>query len=417
MRPAEIPARQLVKNDGKLPRRPSASTPGEKNLARRRYQTGQIIYNERRKVWLGRYREDVIQADGSILRTRPQIILGTKKELPTERLAIRKLDEILDRINDTTYRPTRVATVSEFSARWRREVLVHRKPSTIRSANSHLDSKLLPLLGNLRLDQIGPENQQGFVNRLSGSSRKSILNILSTFSSMMKKAKEWGYAYREIEIRKLVLPDRGEHVVAPHFTQRQIENIFALAEEPWRTLFITLGLTGLRAGEVLGLKWQDVDFGHHCIQIRRSAWYGKTHSTKTKTSAKPVTLPAPLAAVLQNYRQIWKPNPEGFLFATRNNRPPSSNKVVEYRLWPLLDALHIPRCGLHAFRHTVASLIADAGYAPEVAQRQLRHSNKQTTLGYIHPRDVTVQAMEDVAKSLKLDAVGRETGVGSQYTQ
>jgi len=386
-------------------------------LARRRYQTGQIIYNERRKVWLGRYREDVIQADGSILRTRPQIILGTKKELPTERLAIRKLDEILDRINDTTYRPTRVATVSEFSARWRREVLVHRKPSTIRSANSHLDSKLLPLLGNLRLDQIGPENQQGFVNRLSGSSRKSILNILSTFSSMMKKAKEWGYAYREIEIRKLVLPDRGEHVVAPHFTQRQIENIFALAEEPWRTLFITLGLTGLRAGEVLGLKWQDVDFGHHCIQIRRSAWYGKTHSTKTKTSAKPVTLPAPLAAVLQNYRQIWKPNPEGFLFATRNNRPPSSNKVVEYRLWPLLDALHIPRCGLHAFRHTVASLIADAGYAPEVAQRQLRHSNKQTTLGYIHPRDVTVQAMEDVAKSLKLDAVGRETGVGSQYTQ
>jgi len=106
------------------------------------------------------------------------------------------------------------------------------------------------------------------------------------------------------------------------------------------------------------------------------------------------------------------------LFATRNNRPPSSNNVVEYRLWPILDALDIPRCGLHAFRHSVASFIVDAGYSPEVAKQQLRHTDARTTLNYIHLQGgITERAMADVSNSLKLDAVGREQGKGSQYIQ
>ncbi len=96
---------------------------------------------------------------------------------------------------------------------------------------------------------------------------------------------------------------------------------------------------------------------------------------------------------------------KGFLFVTRNGRPPSSNKVVEYQLWPILEALNIPRCRLHGFRHSVASFIVDAGYTPEVAQQQLRHSNARTT------------AMTDVANSLQLDVVGRNSGKGSQYIQ
>jgi integrase len=141
-------------------------------------------------------------------------------------------------------------------------------------------------------------------------------------------------------------------------------------------------------------------------------------STKSKKSAAPITLPDALAIVLSRFKEEWKPNAQGFLFITRNGRPPSSNKVVEYQLWPILDALNIPRCGLHAFRHSVASFIVDAGYAPEVAQQQLRHSNARTTLGYIHLRGgITEQAMTDVANSLKLDVVGRNSGKGSQYIQ
>lgn len=386
-------------------------------MARRRFQKGQIIFSASRQLWLARFREDVISPDGNIVRTRPQVVLGTKKELPTKRLAARKLDEILARINHRAYQPTRMATVAEFAKRWREDVLAKRKPSTVRSANSHLDHHIIPQLGKLRLDQLGPENQQIFVNQLVGASRKTVLNILSTLSSMLATAKAWQYAAQEVEVKKLVLPERDTHVAA-HFTRSQVESIFSLAQDPWRSFFILLTMTGMRAGEALGLKWEDIDFERHCIHIRRSAWQGQLQSTKTKGSAAPITLPTALSTVLKSYREGWKPNPEGFLFVTRNNRPPSSNKVVEYQLWPILDALGIPRCGLHAFRHSVASFIVDAGYSVEVAQQQLRHSNARTTLGYTHLRGgVTEKAMDEVAGSLKLDAVGRGANKCNQYLQ
>jgi len=101
-----------------------------------------------------------------------------------------------------------------------------------------------------------------------------------------------------------------------------------------------------KAIEVMGGKLEIRDFHHKCIHVRRSAWYGKAQSTKSKASAAPVTLPDALANVLREYRSIWTVNPAGWLFATRNSRPPSSNNVVEYSLWPILEALDIPRCGL-----------------------------------------------------------------------
>ena len=178
-------------------------------MARRRYQKGQIIFSKARQVWLGRYREDVLRPDGGVIRTRPQVVLGTKKELPTQRLAARKLDTILARINDYSYQPTTMATVAEFATRWREEVLSKRKPATVYSSNSILNSRILPQLGKLRLDQIGPENQQIFVNRLAGASRKTVLNVLSVLSSMLNTAKDWGYSCRQVEIRKLALPERN----------------------------------------------------------------------------------------------------------------------------------------------------------------------------------------------------------------
>src|SRR5260370_20622867 len=100
---------------------PTAATGEGGDLAGRRYQKGQILFSKSRQLWLGRYREDTIRPGGTIIRARPQIVLGTKKELPTQRLATRKLDDILSRINDREYQPTRIATVAEFAFRWRDE--------------------------------------------------------------------------------------------------------------------------------------------------------------------------------------------------------------------------------------------------------------------------------------------------------
>jgi integrase len=150
---------------------------------------------------------------------------------------------------------------------------------------------------------------------------------------------------------------------------------------------------------MLGLQWGDIDFERNMVSIRRSAWYGHIQTTKTKNSEAVVPLAGALAATLRAYRAESKPNPDGFLFVTRNKRPPSSNKVVEYGLWPVLDLLGIPRCGLHAFRHSHASLLLDTGATPKVVQEQLRHADARITLGvYGHVLgDAQREAVEKIA--------------------
>ena len=141
-------------------------------------------------------------------------------------------------------------------------------------------------------------------------------------------------------------------------------------------------LTGLRAGEVLALQIRDIDFERRVIKVRRSAWYGKIQTTKSLASRAPVAMPEQLAEHLRNYLATeWKENPQGFLFLNSNGRPYAANKVVEHGLWRVLDKFHIERAGLHAFRHSHASLLLHVGANPKVAQEQMRHSDARITLG------------------------------------
>jgi integrase len=356
-------------------------------MARKRYQHGRVFLKGKKKEkWVGRYREDVADITGTTKRIRRSVILGTKRELPTKRLAERRLAAILARINCLDYRPGRAATFGEFIERWKTEVLTTQKPSSARAVRSHLKCYIIPEVGKLRLDQFGVENQQRFITRMPERStdkvvsRKTILNVVATISTILTTARNWGYSCEQIDMKKLRLPPRGVASEARHFTIEQVQRILSVAGEPWRTLFCICTLDGLRAGEALGLQWGDIDLEQRILHIRRTAWYGKMQTPKTRESETTLPIPQALAAILKNYRTEWKPNPDEFLFVTRNERPPSSNNVVEHRLWPILDALEIPRCGLHAFRHTHTALLLDSGATPKVAQRQLRHADARTTL-------------------------------------
>jgi len=240
------------------------------------------------------------------------------------------------------------ATFSEFIEEWKAQMLTTQKPSSARAVRSHLECYILPELGNVRLDQFGVENQQKFITHMPERatekrvSRKTVLNVLGTLSSILATARNWGYNCERIDTNKLRLPARGVKYEAPSFTPDQLRQILALAEEPWRTMFSVLTLDGLRAGEVLGLKWKDIDFDRSLLHIRRTAWYGKIQTAKSESSETVLPIPTSLLTLLKNYRKIWKANEGGFLFATRNGRPPSSNKVVEYHLWTILDGLGIP---------------------------------------------------------------------------
>ncbi len=386
-------------------------------MARRRFQNGSVVLVG--KKWIGRYREDERDLDGNVRRIKKAVVLGTKKELPTKPLAMRRLADQLVRINAPAYRPGCVATVEQFADRWEREVLSKQKPSSVRAVKSHLRCYIRPFLGKFNLDQLGVENQQAFVTRVSenGVSRKTVLNVIGTLSSMLSTAKDWSYICEPVDTGKLALPRRGLKLEARNFTKVQVQGILAAAKNPWRTMFYIVTLTAFRAGEVLGLKWSDVDFDRKIIKVSRTAWYGNIDTAKSEASETALPVPDLLLGVLKAYRLEWKPNPGEFLFVTRNNRPPSSNKVVQYQLWPILDSLGIPRCGLHALRHTHTSLLLDSGASPKVAQRQLRHSDARTTLEiYGHVvEDAQRQAVEKVAASL--DSIGLNSPPGSQTIQ
>ena len=310
-------------------------------MARRRYQQGRVFLRGKNPPkWIGRWREDILQEDGTVKRVERSVVLGTKTEIPTERLARRRLELMVAPINSPAYRPGRVACVVDFADKWRTEVLCQRKPSTVRAALSHLNNHVLPQLGKLRLDELGREVQQMFVTRLSrNASRKTVLNVLGTLSSMLSTARKWGYICETVETGNLVLPDEGLKPEARFFTPDQVRQIIELAVEPFRTMFTVLAMTGIRAGELLALTVEDLDFSGRRIFIRRSVHRGQTQSLKSKASKKPLPMPGLLADVLQEYLKSWRDNPSRWLFPNRRNKPYGLDKVVIFKLWPILNQL------------------------------------------------------------------------------
>jgi integrase len=392
----------------------SASLDYGGSMARRRYQTGRVfVRGKKNPVFVGRWREDVILQDGSVQRVYKSAILGAKSVIRTEREALRRLhDEYLVRINAREYRAGRIVTLRDFAETWQKQVLVHKKPSTIKAAKSHLKIHILPILGAVRLDELSRERQQSFSTCLVGKvSRKSVLNVLGTLSTMLATAKEWKYVCEPLTISSLVLPEAPLRPAARFFSGEEAKQIIAAASDPYRSMFAIAAMTGLRAGEILGLQIDDLDFERRVLHIRRSAWCGKLQTVKSKSSRAPLPMPDALSEIIRQYLTTWRPNPAKLLFINRLGRPFSANKVVQKGLWPILENLKIEHCGLHAFRHTHTSLLFDVGAPPTVAQAQLRHSDPRITLGiYGHTiGDSHRSAVEKVAQILRPDAPKTES--------
>lgn len=374
-------------------------------MARKRYQTGSLKL--RGDKWTARWREDVIMLDNQIHRVRRSCVLGDKKELPTEKLARRRFDLLLAKVNAPGYRPGRVATLAEFVERWREIILPQRKESTRKAAQSHLRAHILPQLGAMRLDQLGKENVQAFVTNLSAChSRKTVVNVLGTFASIVGTAKEWGYICEPVNWRSVALPPEGLKKPERFFSAEEARGIIAGAQEPFGTMFAIAAMSAIRPGELCGLKVEDLDFERNLIFVRRSAYYGKLQTPKTKRSVGVLPMPERLKVRLEAYLKTWRPNPAGLLFATFRGKPICANQIVQRKLWPILDRLGIERAGLKAFRHTHSSLLIAVGAPPTVAQAQLRHTDARTTLGiYSHVMgDGQREAVEKVAELL--DPVG-----------
>jgi integrase len=376
----------ITSNCATLPPQGQRVSGPEVKMARRRYQKGSIRLRGRQ--WTLRWREDVVLADGTVKREQRTTLLGTLAEILTKSMAKREAEAFLARVNRLDYRPVKRATFAEFAENWKKQVIDLLKPSTAKVMGSHLRFHLVPAFGRVRLDEIGQEQVQDFVGKLAkGKSRHTILNVLGTLASVLKMARKWGYAVAGFQHADLVIPCSKPGKPGRFFTAEQVRSILALALEPCFTIFALAAMTGLRPGEVLGLSIDDLDFEQRLIFVRRSAWYRHLISPKSKRSMATVPIPGPLAEILTNFLASWRPNEKRLLFSNRRGNPYSENKVVQKRLWPILDALSIPRCGMHAFRHAHGTLMQsnEVGASVKATQNQLRHADAGTTMNmYVH---------------------------------
>ena len=248
--------------------------------------------------------------------------------------------------------------------------------------------------------EIGTEEVQRFVSSVKVSG-KTAKNLFATMQMLWKSARAWSYVAHDA-VSDVVLPKR-RRVVRRFFSVEEIQRILAAAREPLLTFYWLAVETGLRAGELCGLRVSDFDLERSLVNVRQSVWRGKYQSPKSENAVRCLSLSPRLLAHIADNLKRWKPNGPGLLFATRNGTPWDANLLVKRKLHPLLDSLGIERGGLHAFRHANSTLMDRLGVPLKLRQQRLGHSDSSLTLDvYTH-----VASEDDVRFAEQLDVILR----------
>jgi integrase len=304
-----------------------------------------FLRGKRELVWVGRWREDVIAPGGKIQRVRKNEVLGTKRDFPTKKLALRELADRIAPVNSTSYRATRTATFAEFAKLWQEQVLTQYKLSTQEWSGRVLRGVLLPHFAKMQMKDISTMTLQLFVNRCTQSSKTSS-NFLGLLRMMWKIAKAWGYVTHD-PFEGLVLPKHQARTPF-FFTVDEVKLILAGSEIPYKTLYWMAAETGMRPGELAGLRLEDLNLEGLSVRVVQSVWAGKVQAPKNANAVRQLAISPELAGHLRIYLSAWRPNPLKLLFASQNGTPLSSGNVWKRHLGPLLDRLGIKRRGLNA---------------------------------------------------------------------
>lgn len=358
-------------------------------LGRRRFQQGSLVLRGKRgqEVWVGRWREDVVLPDTSRKRIHRSVVLGDLFELPTKHAAQREMQKSLQIVNGShSPRIKRLIGFEQFADQWEALVVSTMRPSTQNSISGHLKNWIVPFFKQRPMVDIWPEDVQQLVNSIPLRPR-SVKTILGTLQMAWKTAKLWRYV--EGNILEGVRTPRLDTPRSRCYSLAEIKGILEEAEEPYKCMFHVAAETGMRAGELMGLRVEDVNFKERTIRIAQTVWAGKLQSPKTEKSCRTLSISDLLTDhVKEHLANTWRENEYGLLFPNQRGRPLSAASFVTRRLYSILDKLNFPRGGLHGFRHANASLMDSEGVPLKVRQNRLGHADPQTTIKiYTHVLD------------------------------
>jgi integrase len=355
-------------------------------MARRRYQKGTLrIRGKISQNWELLWREDYIKNDGTIGRRLASKIIGPVREF-TRRQAHKLADEFLRPLNQGKVTPHSTILFREFVERYFiPNAFPTLKLSTQVRYRRTLKNHLLPAFGEYRLCEIGTlEIQSVALKKMEGGlSWACADHFRNLMSRIFATAKKWGYFAGENPASGVELPEnrpvREMHILSPE----QVPLLLGALREPFRTMVLVAILTGLRVGEILGLRWEDVDFSSSEMRVVQRCYRGEMDIPKTKSSKRTLPLPVACLEILKQHRAKRQNLKDlGLVFQTNNGTPYNDTNILHRELKPAGKKIGAPWLSWHTFRRTHATLLQHAGGSMKDAQAQLGHSKLSTTLDF-----------------------------------
>ena len=270
-------------------------------------------------------------------------------------------------------------TIADFAPRFMQWSTQANKPSTVAAKEVALRAHVLPALGHLRLDAVDLRAEvEAFVTTKLAEelSAKTVKNLLAVLDKLLHLAAERGLVQHVPKLQKprTVTPEMD------HLDLVEAQSVLDAVDPRWRTLLLVALRTGLRAGELLALKWPCVDFGNGQVRVHLTRWRKLEHSPKGNRE-RVIPLSGDAVAALKTHRHL-----RGQYVFCHEDGSPYTHSEWKNVVPRACAAAGVKRVTLHGLRHSFgAHLIMRRRSLLEVKEA-LGHADYKTTLRYAHWR-------------------------------
>ena len=306
-------------------------------------------------------------------------------------------------------------TVEGFLRSWLESARPSLRPRTYETYEMILRLHVVPQIGKHRLARLSPQHLQTlYADRLgAGLSSQTVRKVHAVVHRALHQATRWNLVVRNVA--DLVIPPRLQRHEMSTLNEAQARALLeAAAGDRLEALYVLAMTTGMRRGELLALRWEDVNLDDGSLSIRGSLHRSREGFTiaepKTAGSRRHVALGRLAVDALRRHRvhqaeerllhgSRWEN--QDLVFANELGRPIEATNLIRRSFAPMLARAGLPRIRFHDLRHSAATLLLGQGIHPKIVSERLGHSRVGTTLDlYSH---VTPHMQREAANAL--DAV------------
>jgi integrase len=301
---------------------------------------------------------------------------------PAKKDAQRELNKKLGELEAETYKELPKTTFEQFIERWCRDYAeVFLKPSTKKLFKNVIQKLLLPAFSNTQINNITPGDLQAYVSGRAGTVKaNTVRNEVTVLKLIFKYAEEWGYIKNDPTMKIKRPKIKGSQAEIEILSPGEFEKLLENTEKPYSVAFLTAFLTGMRAGELWGLQWGDIDWNSRQIHVKRSLWNHQFQEPKTQYSIRKIDMTERLVKELKAWKLACPINEYDLVFPSPEGYATMHTNVMKRFFYPALRGAGLRQVSFHSLRHSNASLRICAGQNIKYIQGQLGHASIKMTM-------------------------------------